>query len=87
MARLLFKQDAKVNGEIVFKAGQVYEISNDKGSVDRWIKRGAVLVQEEVKKVEVAEVVTEVEVVEQEAIANPEAKVNNKGRKSKLAKA
>lgn len=87
MAKLLFKQDGKVNGEVVFKAGEIYEVSNEKGSVDRWLKRGAEIIVEVPAKVELAQVEEVKEVEEEEAIANPEAKVNNKGRKSKLAKA
>lgn len=87
MAKLLFKKDGKVNGEVVFKAGEIYEISNEKGSVDRWLKRGAELVVESQEPVKVEEVKEEEEVQEEVAIANPEAKVNNKGRKSKSAKA
>lgn len=42
---LRFKADGKINGEVVYKAGQVYEISDETGSATRWIKRGAEIVE------------------------------------------
>lgn len=52
MPKLLFKTDGIVSGEIVYKAGQVYDISDEKGSATRWIKRGAEVVTESPKKQE-----------------------------------
>lgn len=39
---LFFKEDGKVDGKTIYKAGETYEICNDLGSADRWIKRGAI---------------------------------------------
>jgi hypothetical protein len=95
--KLKFNADGVVNGKVVFEAGKVYEISNETGSVDRWIKRGAEVVLEEVvveSAVSNVEPVVEVaveEVVEsaeetasEEIVVNKEDKKENK--KSKTAK-
>lgn len=63
MAKVLFKTDGIVNGKVVFKAGEVYEISNELGSVSRWVKRGAEVVSEETV---VADIVDNTEVTVQE---------------------
>jgi hypothetical protein len=58
MPKLLFKTDGIVSGEVVFKAGEVYDISDETGSATRWIKRGAEVVEEiELKAPEQVEVV------------------------------
>lgn len=49
--KLKFLDDKYVDGKLAFKANEVYEISDEKGSATRWLKRGAVKV-EETKKVE-----------------------------------
>ena len=45
MAKMKFSEDKFVNGECVYSAGKVYEVPV--GSVDRWLKRGGVIVGEE----------------------------------------
>lgn len=42
---MTFKEDKKVNGEVVFKAGEVYPVEIATGSVTRWLKRGGVIVE------------------------------------------
>lgn len=57
MGKLLFNSDAIVNGKVIFEAGKVYDISNELGSYDRWVKRGATPVEEsEDKKEEGSEI-------------------------------
>ena len=94
--KLKFKTDGIVNGVVEFKAGEIYEISDDKGSATRWIKRGAEVVVEESK---VEPVVSKVEAVvasEDEALAalggeeqvvNEESKKENKREKKSSSKA
>lgn len=62
--KLKFKTDGIVSGEVVFKAGETYEISNDKGSADRWIKRGAEVVTEAPKEEVVVKATKEEVVIE-----------------------
>ena len=50
MPKLLFKFDAIVDKKIVYRKGQVYDISNESGSADRWIKRGAQIIEESPEK-------------------------------------
>jgi len=40
MKKAKFVKDGYVDGELVFKAGCVYEISDDLGSYSRWVRRG-----------------------------------------------
>ena len=94
--KLLFKTDGIIDGKVEFVAGQVYEISDEKGSATRWIKRGAEIVEEgfvtEPKSVkeELAEVKEELEELKEdlldvkEEIANEESKEDNKKGKSKI---
>lgn len=80
MPKLLFKTDGIVSGEVIFKAGQVYDISDDKGSATRWIKRGAEIVADEPAKPEVK---AEAQVQEQvEVVKKPFKKENKKEIKS-----
>lgn len=44
--KLLFTQDGFVDGVLTFKKGHVYDIPADKGSADRWLRRGAILAPE-----------------------------------------
>ena len=44
--KLVFPQDVIREGKILYKAGEVYEISNELGSAWHWLKRGAVEVEE-----------------------------------------
>lgn len=63
--KLRFKNDGIVNGEVVFEAGKTYEISNETGSADRWIKRGAEVVEEVViQEDEIPVVIKEEDIVE-----------------------
>lgn len=50
--KLKFIKDGFVDGQLVFEKGKVYDISDEKGSASRWIKRGIVV---EVKDVVVKE--------------------------------
>ncbi len=38
--KLEFLTDGKVDGEIVFHKGEVYDVSTETGSAHRWIRRG-----------------------------------------------
>jgi hypothetical protein len=38
--KLLFTEDAFINGELVYKKGEIYDIAVESGSYSRWIKRG-----------------------------------------------
>jgi len=80
MPKLLFKTDGIVSGEVIFKAGQVYDISDEKGSATRWIKRGAEIVADESINLEVK---AEAQVQEQvEVVKKPFKKENKKEIKS-----
>lgn len=46
--KMKFNEDKFYNGELIYKAHQVYDISEDAGWADRWIRRGGVVVKEEV---------------------------------------
>ena len=65
-----FKEDKFVNGEVIYLAGQVYEIPEDK--VARRLIRGGEVVEKEVIKEEIIE-----DVVAEE---KPKAKSKNKGK-------
>lgn len=87
--KILFHEDGIVNGEVVFKKGEVYDIPVETGSAARWIRRGAeevieaVKVKEEVK----TEVVIEESKLETVDIANVEVKAETKrGSKSSKGK-
>ena len=45
--KLHFKEDGRVNGEVVFEKGKSYDVPVETGSVERWLRRG---VAEEVKE-------------------------------------
>jgi hypothetical protein len=74
--KLKFLVDGVVNGEVVFKAGEIYDIPVETGSVTRWLKRGAVEVEEVLDEVEKK---TEQEEIE---ISTPK-EVRIKSKKSK----
>lgn len=38
--KIKFIADGIVSGKVEFEEGKIYEISNEFGSADRWIKRG-----------------------------------------------
>lgn len=40
MKKVKFIKDSYIDGELVFKVGQVYELDEKSGSYDRWIRRG-----------------------------------------------
>ncbi len=71
MPKLLFKTDGIVSGEVVFKAGQVYDISDETGSATRWIKRGAEIVDEPIKPIPAKQEVVQVEESPKEEINEP----------------
>lgn len=48
--KLKFINDGIVDGKVEFKAGEVYDIPVESGSYDRWVKRGAVEVEESEEK-------------------------------------
>jgi hypothetical protein len=77
--KLLFKTDGIVDGKVEFVAGQVYEISDEKGSASRWIKRGAEIVDDGF--VPAPKIIVE---DAEEEIANEESKEDNKKGKSKI---
>ena len=83
--KLKFNLDGYYNGVHKYLKGEIYDIPDAEAA--RWLKRGAeeVVVKEEIKP-EIVEEVKSEEVAE-EAIAIPKTKVNNKGRKTKTAKA
>lgn len=85
--KLLFKTDGIIDGKVEFVAGQVYEISDEKGSATRWIKRGAEVVDGEVEVKSLQEEIQEIkeDLLEiKEEIANEESKEDNKKGKSKI---
>lgn len=41
-----FEKEGRVNGEIFFQIGKIYEFDNSVGSADRWLARGNVEVTE-----------------------------------------
>lgn len=51
---LKFTKDGFVNGELVFKVGEEYDIDDSKGSASRWIRRGVAF---EVQKEETESVI------------------------------
>ena len=87
--KLKFNLDGYYNGVHKYLKGEIYDIPD--AEAVRWLKRGAeeVVVKEEIKEEIKPEIVEEVkaEEVAEEAIAIPKTKVNNKGRKTKTAKA
>jgi hypothetical protein len=78
--KLKFTQDGIVNGQVVFKKGEIYDISDELGSATRWIKRGAVVVKdgEVEQKVEDKKEAEEVE----EVVIKQTKKENKKENKS-----
>ncbi|RTL04470.1 hypothetical protein EKK58_10435 [Candidatus Dependentiae bacterium] len=72
--KLKFSNDMFYNSEVIFQAGKVYEVETEKGWADRWIKRGAEVVQDEVKP-EVKEV--------EKPKDKPKNKPNNKKNEDK----
>lgn len=78
MPKLLFKTDGIVSGKVVFEAGKIYEISDEKGSATRWIKRGAELVIEKEEPVKAVEVEAEVKEEELIVVKKPSKKENKK---------
>lgn len=76
MPKLLFKTDGIVSGEVIFKAGQVYDISDEKGSATRWIKRGAEVVEEPIKSAPIKKEAVQVEeIIKEEDNVYPETQV------------
>jgi hypothetical protein len=71
MPKLLFRTDGIVSGKVVFKAGQVYDISDENGSATRWIKRGAEIVDEPIKPIILKEEAVQVEESPKEEINEP----------------
>lgn len=51
-AKLKFTQDGIVDGELLYKAGETYEIG-PMSSVERWLRRGAILIESKPEKVEI----------------------------------
>ena len=80
--KLFFKDDGKINENIVFPKGTFIDMDNSTGSASMWIKRGVAdeCIEEVVveKAQEISEIVAEVvaEIVQEVAI--PEVKVENK---------
>lgn len=97
---MTFKEDKHVNGVLTYVAGEVYQIPVETGSVERWLRRGGVIVEakkEEVEEVlevapvveaapEVAPVVEEVPEVEEAPAATPEEEVVNEAPKKENKK-
>lgn len=74
--KLKFLKNGVLNGEIVFHEGEVYEISNELGSVDRWFRRGIV---EEVIEIEPAKEEVIEDKVEEVVVAPTEEVVDAEG--------
>lgn len=74
LMKLKFLVDGYYNGQHKYEAGKTYDISNELGEADRWLKRGAIQVVEVENTVE--EVVVVKEVVKKE---NVRGNKRNKG--------
>jgi hypothetical protein len=82
--KMIFKENKFANGELIFKAGEVYEVSEEGGSVARWLKRGGEIVEndspakapKEVSKEEALDALGE-----EEEFANEDSKKENKKAK------
>lgn len=73
MKKAYFIKDGFVDGELVFKKGETYELSEKSGSHSRWIRRGiAIDPVEQGKELEVVELKETVETVEKTAETKPE---------------
>jgi hypothetical protein len=82
--KLKFNLDGYYNGVHKYIKGQVYDIPDTEAV--RWLRRGAeevIEIEPEVKE----EIKEEIREEKKEPIVIPQAKVNNKGRKTKSAKA
>jgi hypothetical protein len=53
--KLKFNADAVYNGKIMYKAGKIYEVSEELGWAQRWIFRGAEIVESDEVVVETSE--------------------------------
>jgi hypothetical protein len=53
--KLKFHKDTFYNGQLLYKAGEIHEVTIELGFADRWIRRGA----EEVFEVETPEIPVE----------------------------
>lgn len=74
---LKFNSDAWVSGELIYKKGEIHNVPNDKGSADRWIRRGAEIIE----SISPVEVKIESPIEEDTSI---KAFVKKRGRKKKL---
>lgn len=82
---MLFNEDKYIDKVLTFKAGHTYEISVETGSVTRWLKRGAVIVErEEVETpvVQEAEVAIETPEIKEEVVIKEVKKETKKIIKS-----
>lgn len=83
-----FLEDKFFDGNLIFEKGKVYEISEENGWADRWIRRGGIVVSEmpiENKKIEPP--VEEVQTEAVQPIASVESEVEEpkfKGPKKRL---
>lgn len=46
--KMKFAETKFYNDEVIFEAGIVYEVSEENGWADRWLRRGGIVVQETV---------------------------------------
>lgn len=91
---LKFTFDGRVDGEVIYEAGKTYPVPVAGGSADRWIKRGAIEVTEDVAEVEAGEnseadtdleteVETETEVGTESEVGDPNKRHKNKNKNKK----
>lgn len=79
--KLKFKADAFYNGELIFKAGEIYEVSEELGWAKRWLNRGAEEIVEPVKEI----IETQKEPEQNKAVDVAPAKAKTrKGNKSSI---
>lgn len=48
--RLQFTSDAWFNGNLVYKSGEIHEVTTDLGWANRWVIRGANILEDEIKE-------------------------------------
>jgi hypothetical protein len=84
--KMLFHEDKYINGELIFKAGETYDIPVETGSVTRWLKRGATIVERAleapVENKPAEEKAPEVAPEEEEVVNEVPKKENKKAKKS-----
>lgn len=50
--KVLFHEDKYVDGKLTYKKGEKYDLPVETGTVERWLKRGATIVEDESPVVE-----------------------------------